>query len=119
MTFRNGKYAPLYINDIGHISIEIAATAVKTLNIPTAIYQVKEDGDIIYNDDIVYKIVTDDTNEIRGAILENQTLYDSKNLVRRVVGILCNDKCKRIEQAALKFKKNEYRPVIVSPLIHG
>lgn len=119
MTFRNGKYAPLYINDIGHISIEIAATAVKTLNIPTAIYQVKEDGDIIYNDDIVYKIVTDDTNEIRGAILENQTLYDSKNLVRRVVGILCNDKCKRIEQAALKIKKNEYRPVIVSPLIHG
>lgn len=119
MTFRSGKYAPIYINDIGCIPIEISAMAVKALNIPAAIYQVKEDGDVIYNDDIVYKIVTDDTDEIRGAILENPTLYDAKNLVRRVVDILCNDKCKRIERAALKIKKNEYRPVIVSPLIHG
>ena len=119
MTFQNGKYAPLYIDSIRCIPIEISAMAVKALNIPAAIYQVKENGDTIYNDDIVYKIVTDDTDEIRGAVLENQTLYDSKNLVRRVVDILCNDKCKRIEQAALKIKKNEYRPVIVSPLIHG
>lgn len=109
MTFQNGKYAPLYINDIGYIPIEISAMAVKALNIPAAIYQVKEDGDMIYNDDIVYKIVTDDTDEIRGAILENQTLYDAKNLVRRVVDILCNDKCKRIERAALKIKKNGYK----------
>ena len=113
MTFRNGKYAPLYVNDIGYIPIEISAMAVKALNIPAAIYQVKEGGDVIY------KIITDDTDEIRGAILENPTLYDAKNLVRRVVDILCNDKCKRIERAALKIKKNEYRPVIVSPLIHG
>lgn len=119
MAFRNGKYAPLYIDSIGYIPIEIPAMAVKALNIPAAIYQVKEDGDTIYNDDIVYKIITDDTNEIRGAVLENPTLYDAKNLVRRIVDILCNDKCKRIEQAAVKIKKNEYRPVIVSPLIHG
>ena len=109
MTSRSGKYTPLYVNDIGHIPIEIAAMAVKTLNIPAAIYQVKEDGDVIYNDDIIYKIITDDTDEIRGAVLENPTLYDAKNLVRRVVDILCNDKCKRIERAALKIKKNEYR----------
>ena len=119
MTFVSGKYAPLYVNDIGYIPIEISAMAVKALNIPAAIYQVKEDDDIIYNDDIVYKIVTDDTDEIRGAVLENPTLYDTKDLVHRVVDILCNDKCKRIEQAALKIKKNEYRPVIVSPLIYG
>ena len=111
MTFRNGKYAPLYVNDIGHIPIEIAAMAVKTLNIPAAIYQVKEDGDVIYNDDIVYKIVTDDTDEIRSAILTNPTLYDAKNLVHRVVDILCNDKCKHIEQVALKIKKNGYKPI--------
>ena len=111
MTFRNGKYAPLYINDIGHIPIEIAAMAVKTLNIPAAIYQVKEDGDVIYNDDIVYKIVTDDTDEIRSAVLTNPTLYDAKNLVRRIIDILCNDKCKRIERAALKIKKNRYKPI--------
>lgn len=119
MTFMSGKYAPLYINSIGYIPIEISAMAAKALNIPAAIYQMTEDGDMIYNDDIVYKIVTNDTDEIRGAILENPTLYDAKNLVRRVVDILCNDKCKRIEQAALKIKKNGYRPVIVSPLIHG
>ena len=119
MTLQSGKYAPLYVNDIGHIPIEISAMAVKALNIPAAIYQVKEGGDVIYNDDIVYKILTDDTDEIRGAILKNPTLYDAKNLVRRVVDILCNNKCKRIEQAALKIKKNEYRPVMVSPLIHG
>ena len=109
MTFVSGKYAPLYINDIGHIPIEIAAMAVKTLNIPAAICQVKEGGDVIYNDDIVYKIVTNDTDEIRDAILTNPTLYDAKNLVRRVVDILCNDKCKRIERAALKIKKNGYK----------
>lgn len=109
MTFVSGKYAPLYVNDIGHIPIEISIMAIKTLNIPAAIYQVKEGDDVIYNDDIVYKIVTDDTDEIRGAILENQTLYDNKNLVRRVVDILCNDKCKRIERAALKIKKNGYQ----------
>lgn len=60
-----------YVNDIGHIPIEISAMAVKALNIPAAIYQVKEGGDVIYNDDIVYKIVTDDTDEIRGAVLIN------------------------------------------------
>lgn len=109
MTFRSGKYTPLYIDDIGHIPIEIAVMAVKTLNIPAAIYQVKEDGNVIYNDDIVYKIVTDDTDEIRGAVLENPTLYDAKNLVRRIVDILCNDKCKHIERAALKIKKNGYK----------
>lgn len=119
MTFRNGKYAPLYIDSIGYIPIKISAMAIKTLNIPTAIYQMTEDGDMIYNDDIVYKIVTNNTDEIRGAILENPTLYDAKNLVRRIVDILCNDKCKRIENVALKIKKNEYRPVIVSHLIHG
>ena len=111
MTFRSGKYAPLYIDSIGYIPIEISAMAVKALNIPAAIYQVKEDDDVIYNDDIVYKIVTDDTDEIRGAILENPTFYDSNNLVRRVVDILCNDKCKHIEQAALKIKKNGYKPI--------
>ena len=109
MTFRNGKYAPIYINDIGYIPIEISAMAVKALNIPAAIYRVKESGDVIYNDDIVYKIVTNDTDEIRSAILTNPTLYDTKNLVRRVVDILCNDKCKRIERAALKIKKNGYK----------
>ena len=109
MTLQSGKYASLYIDDIGHIPIEISAMAVKALNIPAAIYQVKEDGDVIYNDDIVYKIVTDDTDEIRGAVLTNPTLYDAKNLVRRVVDILCNDKCKRIERTALKIKKNEYQ----------
>ena len=109
MTFKNGKYAPIYINDIGYIPIEISAMAVKALNIPAAIYQIKEDDDIIYNDDIVYKIVTDDTDEIRSAILENPTLYNTKDLVHRVVDILCNDKCKRIERAALKIKKNEYK----------
>lgn len=109
MTFQNGKYAPIYVNDIGRIPIEISAMAVKTLNIPAAIYQVKEDSDVIYNDDIVYKIITDDTDEIRSTILENPTLYDAKNLVRRVVDILCNDKCKRIERAALKIKKNGYK----------
>jgi len=111
MTFRNGKYALLYVNDIGHIPIEISAMAVKALNIPAAIYQIKEDSDIIYNDDIVYKIVTDDTDEIRGAVLTNPTLYDAKNLVRRVADILCNDKCKRIERAALKIKENGYKPI--------
>lgn len=109
MTFVSGKYAPLYVNDIGHIPIEISAMAVKALNIPAAIYQVKEGSDVIYNDDIVYKIVTDDTDEIRGAILENPTLYDAKNLVHRIVDILCNDKCNRIERAALKIKKNGYK----------
>ena len=111
MAFRNGKYATLYIDDIRHIPIEISAMAIKALNIPAAIYQVKEDGDTIYNDDIVYKIVTDDTDEIRNAVLENPTLYDAKNLVHKVVDILCNDKCKRIEKAALKIKKNGYRPI--------
>ena len=111
MTFRNGKYAALYINDIGHIPIEISAMAVKTLNIPAAIYQVKEDGDVIYNDDIIYKIVTDDIDEIRGAILENPTLYDAKNLVRRVVDILCNDRNWQIAKKARKIKKNEYKPI--------
>lgn len=110
MTFQNGKYAPIYVNDIRHIPIEISAMAVKALNIPTTIYQ-KEDDDIIYNDTIVYKIITDDTDEIRGAILENKTLYDTKNLVHRVVDILCNDKCKRIERAASKIKKNGYQPI--------
>lgn len=109
MTFRSGKYAPLYINDIGHIPIEISVMAVKDLNIPAAIYQIKEDGDVIYNDDIIYKIVTDGTDEIRDAVLTNPTLYDAKNLVRRVVDILCNDKCKRIEKTALKIKKNGYQ----------
>lgn len=109
MTLRNGKYASLYIDSIRYIPIEISAMAVKALNIPAAIYQIKEDGDVIYNDEIVYKIVTDDTDEIRCAILENPTLYDAKNLVRRVVDILCNDKCKRIERAALKIKKNGYQ----------
>lgn len=109
MTLVSGKYAPLYVNDIGHIPIEISAMAVKALNIPAAIHQVKEGGDVIYNDDIVYKIVTNDTDEIRDAILTNPTLYDTKNLVRRVVDILCNDKCKRIERAALKIKKNGYK----------
>ena len=109
MTFQSGKYAPLYVNDIKHIPIEISAMVVKALNIPAVIYQVKEDGDVIYNDDIVYKIVTDDIDEIRGAILTNPTLYDAKNLVHKVVDILCNDKCKRIEQAALKIKKNGYQ----------
>ena len=111
MTFRNGKYAPIYINDIGYIPIEISAMAVKALNIPAAIYQIKEGGDIVYNDDIVYKIVTDDTDEIRGAVLENPTLHDAKNLVHRVVDILCNDKCKHIERAALKIKENGYKPI--------
>ena len=111
MTFRNGKYAPLYVNDIGHIPIEIATMAIKALNIPAAIYQMNEDDDVIYNNDIVYKIVTDDTDEIRGAVLTNPTLYDAKNLVHRVVDILCNDKCKRIERAALKIKKNGYKPI--------
>lgn len=110
MTFRNGKYATLYIDDIRHIPIEIAAMAVKTLNIPATIYQVKEDGDIIYNDDIVYKILTDDTDEIRSAVLENPTLYDAKNLVRRVVDILCNDRNWQIAKKARKIKKNEYQP---------
>ena len=110
MTFRNGKYAPLYIDDIRHIPIEISAMAVKALNIPAAIYQIKEDGDIVYNDDIVYKIITDDTDEIRGAILENPTLYDAKNLVRRVVDILCNDRNWQIAKNARKIKKNEYQP---------
>lgn len=113
MTFRNGKYAPLYVNDIGHIPIEISAMAVKALNIPAAIYQVKENGDIIYNDDIVYKIITDDTDEIRGAVLENQTLYNSKNLVHRVVDILCNDRNWQIAKKARKIKKNEYQPIDV------
>lgn len=110
MTFRNGKYAPLYVNDIGYTPIEISAMVVKALNIPAAIYQVKEDDDIIYNDDIVYKIVTNDTDEIRGAILENPTLYDAKNLVRRVVDILCNDRNWQIAKNARKIKKNEYQP---------
>lgn len=110
MTFRAGKYAPLYINDIGHIPIEIAVMAVKTLNIPAAIYQVKDDDDVIYNDDIIYKIVTDDIDEIRGAVLENPTLYDAKNLVRRVVDILCNDRNWQIAKNARKIKKNEYQP---------
>lgn len=110
MTLRNGKYAPLYVNDIGHIPIKIAAMAVKTLNIPAAIYQVKEDSDIVYNDDIVYKIVTDDTNEIRDAVLENPTLYDAKNLVHRVIDILCNDRNWQIAKNARKIKKNEYQP---------
>ena len=110
MTFQNGKYAPLYIDDIRHIPIEIAAMAVKALNIPAAIYQMTEDGDIIYNDDIIYKIVTDDTDEIRGAILTNPTLYDTKNLVRRVVDILCNDRNWQIAKNARKIKKNEYQP---------
>lgn len=113
MTFVSGKYAPLYVNDIGHIPIEIAAMAVKALNIPTAIYQVKEDGDIVYNDDIVYKIVTNDTDEIRGAILENPTLYDAKNLVCRVIDILCNDRNWQIAKKARKIKKNEYQPIDV------
>ena len=113
MTFRNGKYAPLYVNDIGHIPIEIAAMAIKTLNIPAAIYQVKEGGGVIYNDDIVYKILTDDTDEIRGAVLENPTLYDTKNLVRRVVDILCNDRNWQIAKKARKIKKNEYQPIDV------
>lgn len=108
MAFRNGKYAMLYINDIGYVPIEISAMAVKLLNIPATIYQ-EEDGDIIYNDTIVYKIITNDIDEIRGAILENKTLYDTKNLIRRVVDILCNDKCKRIERAASKIKKNGYQ----------
>lgn len=111
MTFISGKYAPLYINDIGYIPIEISAMAVKALNIPAAIHQVKEGGDVIYNDDIVYKIVTNDTDEIRGAILTNPTLYDAKNLVRRVVDILCNDKNWQIAKKARKIKKNEYRPI--------
>lgn len=115
MTFQNGKYAPLYINDIGHIPIEISAMAVKALNIPAAIYQMTEDGNMIYNDDIVYKIITDDTNEIRGAVLENPTLYDAKNLVRRIVDILCNDENCRIAKTALKIKKNDYRPVDEAP----
>ena len=110
MTFRSGKYAPLYVNDIGHIPIEISTMAVKALNIPAAIYQVKEDGDIIYNDDIVYKIVTDDTDEIRDAVLTNPTLYDAKNLVHRVVDILCNDRNWQIAKNARKIKKNEYQP---------
>ena len=113
MTFRSGKYAPLYIDSIGYIPIEISAMAVKALNIPAAIHQVKEDGDMIYNDDIVYKIVTDDTDEIRGAILENPTLYDAKNLVRRVVDILCNDRNWQIAKKARKIKKNEYQPIDV------
>lgn len=108
MTLRNGKYALIYINDIGYIPIEISAMAVKALNIPATIYQ-EEDGDIIYNDTIVYKIITNDIDEIRGVILENKTLYDTKDLVRRVVDILCNDKCKRIERTASKIKKNGYR----------
>ena len=111
MTFRNGKYAPLYVNDIGHIPIEIAAMAVKTLNIPAAIYQAREDSDIVYNDDIVYKIVTNDTDEIRGAVLENPTLYDAKNLVRRVVDILCNDRNWQIAKKARKIKKNGCKPI--------
>lgn len=111
MTFRNGKYAPLYVNDIGYIPIEISAMAVKALNIPAAIYQVKEDGDVIYNDDIVYKIITNDIDEIRGAVLENPTLYDAKNLVRRVVDILCNDRNWQIAKKARKIKKNEYTPI--------
>ena len=119
MALRNGKYAPIYINDIGYIPIEISAMAVKALHIPAAIHQVKNNDDVIYNDDIVYKIVTDDTDEIRSAILENKTLYDTKNLVHRVVDILSNDKCQKIAKNAVKIKKNEYRPVIVSPLIHG
>lgn len=110
MTFRNGKYAPLYISDIGHIPIEIAAMAVKTLNIPAAIYQIREDNNVIYNDDIIYKIVTDDTDEIRSAVLENPTLYDAKNLVRRVIEILCNDRNWQIAKNARKIKKNEYQP---------
>ena len=113
MTLQSGKYAPLYIDDIGHIPIEISTMAVKALNIPAAIYQVKEDGDTIYNDDIVYKIITDDTDEIRGAVLTNPTLYDAKNLVRRVVDILCNDKNCHIAKTALKIKKNEYQPIDV------
>lgn len=110
MTFRNEKYAALYINDIGHIPIEISAMAVKALNIPAVIYQIKEDGDIVYNDDIVYKIVTNDTDEIRGAVLTNPTLYDAKNLVHRVVDILCNDRNWQIAKNARKIKKNEYQP---------
>ena len=113
MTFVSGKYAPIYINDIGYIPIEIAAMAVKALNIPAAIYQIKEDGDVIYNDDIVYKIVTDDIDEIRGAVLANPTLYDTKNLVRRVVDILCNDRNWQIAKKARKIKKNEYQPIDV------
>lgn len=111
MTFRNGKHAPLYIDSIGYIPIEISAMAVKALNIPAAIYQVKENGDTIYNDDIVYKIVTNDTDEIRGAILENPTLYDTKDLVHRVVDILCNDRNWQIAKKARKIKKNEYKPI--------
>lgn len=110
MTFVSGKYAPLYVNDIGYIPIEISAMAVKALNIPAAIYQAREDSDIVYNDDIVYKIVTDNTDEIRGAILTNPTLYDAKNLVRRVVDILCNDRNWQIAKNAQKIKKNEYQP---------
>lgn len=111
MTLQSGKYAPLYIDDIGHIPIEISAMAVKALNIPAAIYQVKEDGNVIYNDNIVYKIVTDDTDEIRSAILENPTLYDAKNLVHRIVDILCNDRNWQIAKKARKIKKNEYKPI--------
>lgn len=113
MTFRNGKYALLYVNDIGHIPIEIATMAVKALNIPAAIYQMTENGNMIYNDDIVYKIVTNDTDEIRGAVLTNPTLYDAKNLVRRIVDILCNDRNWQIAKKARKIKKNEYQPIDV------
>ena len=114
MTFQNRKYAPIYVNDIGHIPIEISTMAVKTLNIPATIHR-EEDDDIIYNDTIVYKIITNDIDEIRGAILENETLYDTKNLVCRVVDILCNDKCKRIEKAALRIKKSGYQLIDETP----
>ena len=110
MAFKNGKYALIYINDIGHIPIEISAMAVKALNIPATIYR-KEDDDIIYNDTIVYKIITNDIDEIRGTILENKTLYDTKDLVRRVVDILCNDRNWQIAKNARKIKKNEYKPI--------
>lgn len=110
MTFQSGKYAPLYIDDIGRIPIEISTMAVKALNIPAAIYQIKEGGDVIYNDDIVYKIITDETDEIRGAVLTNPTLYDAKNLVRRVVDILCNDRNWQIAKKARKIKRNKYQP---------
>ena len=110
---QSGKYATLYINDIGHIPIEISAMAVKALNIPAAIYQMTENSDVIYNDDIIYKIVTDDTDEIRDAVLTNPTLYGAKNLVHRIVDILCNDRNWQIAKKARKIKKNEYQPIDV------
>lgn len=113
MTFQNGKYALLYVNDVGHIPIEISAMAVKALNIPAAIYSVDEDDNITHDDGIVYKILTDDTDEIRGAVLTNPTLYDAKNLVRRIVDILCNDRNWQIAKKARKIKKNEYQPIDV------